>query len=158
MQDAAFEDSYDKPLLLKAYDAEDLEVLSALCQDAVVPMGEISFDAERRCFAMLLNRFRWEDQPRAEARGRAVERVQSILMIEDVLQAQSSNLDATDKDLIISILSLSFEAGTDGAGRLDVVLAGDGAVALSVEALNVTLKDVTRPYVAPSKKTPTHAP
>jgi hypothetical protein len=37
-----------------------------------------------------------------------------------------------------------------------LTLAGDGAIRLSVEALDVTLKDVTRPYVAPSGKLPGH--
>ena len=35
-----------------------------------------------------------------------------------------------------------------------LTLAGDGAVALEVEALEVTLHDVTRPYRAPSGKVP----
>jgi len=156
MADATFEDGFDKPLLLKAYDAEDLTVLSALCQDAIVPTGEISYDAEQRRFAMLLNRFRWEDKPRAEARGRPVERVQSVLLLDDVLKAQSSGLSTDDKDAIIAILSLTFEANEDGTGRVELTLAGDGVIALEVEALNVTLKDVTRPYIAPSKKAPQH--
>jgi hypothetical protein len=32
----------------------------------------------------------------------------------------------------------------------------DGAIAIDVECINVTLKDVTRPYVAPSRKAPNH--
>jgi hypothetical protein len=156
MTDATFEDSYDKPLQLKARDTEDLTVLSALCQDAVVPTGEISYDAEHRCFAMLINRFRWEDRPRAQARKRDVERVQSVLMFEDVQSAQSSGITSNDKDAIIAILSLTFEARNDGTGRLEITLAGDGAIALELEALNITLKDVTRPYIAPSKTTPQH--
>ena len=51
---------------------------------------------------------------------------------------------------------LAFAAGPDGTGTLTLTLAGDGAVALSVEALEVTLKDVTRPYRAPSGKVPSH--
>jgi hypothetical protein len=47
-------------------------------------------------------------------------------------------------------------AGEDGTGVLTLVLAGDGAVALEVEALDVTLQDVTRPYLAPSGKAPDH--
>jgi hypothetical protein len=37
-----------------------------------------------------------------------------------------------------------------------LTLAGDGALALEVEALEVTLKDVTRPYAAPSGHAPGH--
>jgi hypothetical protein len=37
-----------------------------------------------------------------------------------------------------------------------LVLAGDGAVRVEVEALEVTLHDVTKPYIAPSGKKPAH--
>jgi len=154
--DARFEDGGEQPIHLKARDEEDLTVLSALCQDAVVPMGEVSYDATARRFGLLLNRFRWEDVKAAEVAGRAPERVQAVLLFEDVLAAQSSGLDAGQKDLVLSILSISFTPTKDGMGRVEIMLAGDGAMALEVEALDVTLKDVTRPYIAPSKTAPTH--
>ncbi|SLN60490.1 hypothetical protein AQS8620_02729 [Aquimixticola soesokkakensis] len=156
VEDAKFEDGYEKPLNLKALDADDLRVLSALVQDAVVPAGEISFDRDKRRFALLINRFRWEDAGFAQQRQRPVERVQAVLCFDDVHSAQSLGLEARDKDTILSILAITFEAGEDGTGRVEVTLAGDGAIALRVEALDVTLKDVTRPYIAPSKKAPRH--
>jgi hypothetical protein len=61
-----------------------------------------------------------------------------------------------DADTVLSLLSISFEAGEDGTGTVILTLAGDGAIALSVEALEVVLRDVTRPYVAPSHKAPQH--
>ncbi|MBU2935866.1 MULTISPECIES: DUF2948 family protein [Pacificibacter] len=155
-EDARFEDGGDQPLRLKALDTEDLKILSALCQDAVVPMGEISYDAGQRRFAMLLNRFRWEDADRAAKRSRPVERVQSVLLFDDVMSAKSSGVSSADKDTIISVLAVTFTAGEDGAGAVQITLAGDGDILLNVEALDVTLKDVTRPYIAPSKKQPDH--
>ncbi|WP_432449047.1 DUF2948 family protein [Aliiroseovarius marinus] len=156
MQDARFEDGGERALKLVALDGEDLAVVSALVQDAVFPASEMSWDAGRRRFALLLNRFRWEDRSAAQARGRDVERVQSVLSVSDVLKVQSQGIEKGDADMILSVLSLSFVPGDDGMGRLELVLAGDGAIALEVEALDVTLQDVTRPYVAPSKHTPEH--
>lgn len=156
MQDARFEDGGESALKLVALDAEDLAVVSALVQDAVFPASEMSWDPSRRRFALLINRFRWEDQKAAESRGRPVERVQSVLSVSDVLKVQSQGVQKGDKDMIMSLLSLSFTHAKDGMGRLELVLAGDGAIALEVEALDVTLQDVTRPYVAPSKHVPKH--
>jgi hypothetical protein len=156
MTDARFEEGGEGPLRLVAQDAEDLKVISTLVQDAVLPVTELTFDAKRRRFALLLNRFRWEDRAEAEAVGRAYERVRSVLVVEDVLKVQSFGFDRADKDLVLSLLSLDFTAGEDGAGRLTLTLAGDGAVALDVEALEVRLDDVTRPYRAPSGKVPKH--
>lgn len=155
-EDATFEDGGERPIYIKAMDAEDLGVLSALCQDAIVPAGEISYDATARRFAMLINRFRWEDVETAEKRGRAVERVQAVLVFDDVLGARAQGVPQEDKDTILSILAINFTPGADGTGTAELILAGDGAIALDIETLDVTLKDVTRPYVAPSKSVPDH--
>lgn len=155
-QDARFEDGGDTALRLIALDGDDLQVISTLVQDAVFPAAEMSWDSTRRRFAILINRFRWEDAPSAQKRDRPVERVQSVLSVSDVLKVQSQGVQPGDGDMILSLLSLSFTAGEDGMGRLELVLAGDGAIALEVEALDVILQDVTRPYIAPSKHTPAH--
>ena len=156
MTDARFEDGGEGPLRLVAQDAEDLKVISTLVQDAVLPVTEMSHDPKRRRFALMLNRFRWEDRTQAEAVGRAYERVRSVLVIDDVLRVQSQGIDRGDKDLVLSLLALDFAPGADGTGRLTLTLAGDGAIALEVETLEVRLDDVTRPYRAPSGKVPHH--
>lgn len=156
VEDARFEDGGEAPLHLRAIDGDDLNVISALVQDAVLPVTEMKWDTGHRRFAVLVNRFRWEDIDAARQRSRAYERVQSILVVEDVMSVSSQGFDRGDKDLVLSILSLSFEPSEDGAGRIELTLAGDGGIALRVEALDVTLKDVTRPYLAPSRKAPGH--
>lgn len=156
MSDARFEEGGEEPLRLVAQDAEDLKVLSSLVQDAVLPVTELKYDPRQRRFAALLNRFRWEDKVEAERVGRAYERVRSVLVVEDVRKVQSLGFDRAEKDLVLSLLSLSFEPGDDGTGRLILTLAGDGAIALDVETLDLRLDDVTRPYRAPSGKVPRH--
>ena len=155
-QDATFEEGGEAPLRLRADDADDLAVLSTLVQDAVFPGNEMTWRRNQRQFALLLNRFRWEDLPAAEQRARPYERVQSVLVIEDVLGVSSQGVERGDKNTILSLLSVSFEPGEEGSGRVVLTLAGDGAVAVDVEVLDVTLEDVTRPYVAPSKSAPHH--
>lgn len=155
-EDAKFEDGVDAPLRLKAEDADDLGVLAALVQDAVFPANEMTWQSDQRRFAILLNRFRWEDRDQAEQRKRAFERVQSVLVINDVIKVQSQGVPRGDADMVMSLLSVGFEAGKDGMGRIELTLAGDGVIALEVECLDVVLKDVTRPYAAPSKTAPQH--
>lgn len=156
MADARFEDGEDGPLRLIARGAEDVVILSSLLQDAVFPMSEMRYDRKARRFALLVNRFRWEDRDAAEVAKRPFERVRSLLVIEDVMAVRTSGIDRTDKDVILSLLSLGFVAGEDGTGVLTLVLAGDGAIALDLEALELHLDDVTRPYIAPSRKQPLH--
>lgn len=150
-EDARFEDASDGPVALRALDADDLKVISTLVQDAVFPTAEMTWDRRRRRFAILLNRFRWE-----ESGATPPERVQSVLVIEDAMAVATQGLDRADDALVLSLLALDWTPGADGTGRITLVLAGDGAIAVDVEALEVTLRDVTRPYVAPSRRAPGH--
>lgn len=152
-QDAKFEDGREAPVNLGALDADDLKVISALAQDAVFPTTEMSWKPAQNRFGLLVNRFRWEDDARPR---HGAERVRSLLVIDTVLKVESQGIDRTDPDMILSLLSVAFEPGEDEAGYVVLTLAGDGAIRLTVEALDVALKDVTRPYRAPSGLVPDH--
>ncbi len=152
-EDARFEDAREAPINIGAFDADELQILSALVQDAVFPVTEMSWGKVKRRFAILINRFRWEDGLRAKA---APERVQAILIIDHVTGVSSQGFDRKDKDLILSLMSIAFDPGEDGTGQLTLTFAGDGALRLSVEALEVGLRDVTRPYAAVSGLAPDH--
>ena len=154
--DAKFEDGGEAPLNIGALDSEDLTVISAMVQDAVLPIGEISWQANQRRLALLINRFRWEDKTNAERQGRPVERVQSLLAFDTVLSVASQGLDRSQKDLVLSMLSITMENAENGDCYLTVTLAGDGALRIRVEAVEVHLRDVTLPYAAPSRKSPHH--
>lgn len=154
MTDAGFEDGADRPLALIAHEADDLPVLSALLQDAVFPLHELAYVRPRRRFAILLSRFRWEDRARAEAMGRSYERVQSLLVVHDVLGVRSTGFDPSAKDAVLALLGIDFAPTSEGAGRLTLTLSGGGAIALEVEALDASLRDVTRPHLA--KSVPDH--
>jgi hypothetical protein len=153
--DARFEDGAEQPLRLAALDAEDLRVISAMVQDAVLTAADMTYDTRRRRFALLLNRFRWEDRRRAEKAG-DYERVRAMLVIDDVLSVARQGITPGDGDTVLSLLALDFVPGTDGTGDLTLVFAGDGAIRLSVECVDVVLSDVTRPHLAPSKRAPDH--
>ncbi|MSU91101.1 DUF2948 family protein [Rhodobacteraceae bacterium 2CG4] len=156
MSDARFEDAAEGPLRLRAESADDVPVISALLQDAVLPSDQISWSRAGLRFAALVNRFRWEDKAAAEAAGRPYERVRSVLTVGGALKVAATGVDPADRDLVLSILSLEFDPGADGAGRVRLVLAGDGEIAIDVECLDLRLADVTRPYAAPSGKAPAH--
>ncbi|QFT79516.1 hypothetical protein FIU89_02755 [Roseovarius sp. THAF27] len=154
-EDAKFEDGREAPLNLGAFDAEDLEVLSSLVQDAVFTITDMAWRPQERRLAFLVNRFRWEDEGRQR---HGAERVRSVLVIDNVLGVASQGIDRGDTGTILSVLSIGFEpdAADDVSGYITLTLAGDGAVRARIEALEVSLRDVTRPYRAPSRKAPDH--
>lgn len=155
-EDARFEDGAERPLRLRAEGPEDLAVVSALLQDAVGRVADVAWTPRRRRLTLLLNRFRWEDAPAAGRQRRPFERVRSLLSVGAALRVRAEGLDPKARDTVISLLALDFAAGADGAGALRLTLAGDGAIEVEVECLDVTLADVSRPYAAPSGKAPGH--
>ncbi|HRM76044.1 MAG TPA: DUF2948 family protein, partial [Paracoccus sp. (in: a-proteobacteria)] len=99
---------------------------------------------------------RWEDAEQARREDRPYERVRSVLLISDVRKVQSDGIDRRDTDLVLELLAAQWQPGEDGTGRLLLDFAGDGTLAVEAECLNVELRDVTRPYIAPSRKVPQH--
>ena len=172
MSDARFEDADERPLRLLARDGDDLRVVSALVQDAVLTGADLGHQRHARRFSLLINRFRWESRGSAPAAGRPAERVRSLLVFNDVLRVRQQGLEARDPDTVLSLLAIDFtpqDAQADPAadpaadldptatpGRVTLVFAGDGAVALDVDCIEVQLNDVTRPYDAPSRLVPEH--
>ncbi|MBO9455697.1 DUF2948 family protein [Paracoccus sp. R12_1] len=154
-EDARFRDADPRPLALLAVDEDDLKIMSTLVQDAILPASEISYDPKARRLALLVNRFRWEDADQARADGRPFERVRALLIVNDVQRLQSDGIDR-DADTVLALLALTWRPGQDGTGRLLLDFAGDGTLAADAECINVELRDVTRPYFAPSGKAPAH--
>ncbi|MFN6952362.1 MAG: DUF2948 family protein [Albidovulum sp.] len=155
-EDARFEDATERPIRLRAEAAEDVPVVAALIQDAVLTVADMSWQPKLRRLAFLINRFRWEDQAAAEKRGRPYERVRSVLIVGGVTHVASQGIDRSDGRAVLSVLDLVWAPGEDAAGVVEITLAGDGAIRAEVECLDITLSDVTRPYLAPSRKAPRH--
>lgn len=155
-QDAGFNDALDRPLNLGAQDAEDLQVISSLTQDAVLTVDDLKWSRAERQVVFLLKRFRWEDVELAKQQGRDPERVQSLLVIQNATGLASQGIDRKQADVVLSLMSLEFSGAKDGVGDLVLTFSGDGALKVQVDGLDVALRDVTRPYVAPSKQVPNH--
>jgi len=59
-----------RPLKLRARDLNDMTVMAAMLQDAVVRPAEMTYLARDKRFVMVLSRFRWEDpEVQADALG-----------------------------------------------------------------------------------------
>ena len=153
-EDARFEDGEDKALNIGAFDKRDLEVLSSLVQDSILPTSEIKWLSNSDKLAILINRFRWEGTKLSQ--GKNLERVRSLLMINHVKNISSSGFSPKQKDRILSILSISFDGVEGGSGSVLIVVSGNGGIRVEVDALEINLRDVTMPYIAPSGLVPEH--
>ena len=132
------------PLALLAADEEDLSVVSAVLQDAVAKVGDFAFLGAARRFAFVANRFVWEEGA-SKARG-PFSRVRVGVHFDDVARVRSRGVDLGAKDAVVDLLSLAFKEAEDGAGTITLTLAGGGAIALDVDAINVTAEDISVPW------------
>ena len=146
-QDASFTDRYE-PLRLAARDPKDLAVLSALLQDAIVRVGDMAYLSEQKRFAMVLNRYRWEEKSLSE-------RVRAGSHFDGVLSAKIRGFDPKIAEHPLSILEVRFEPSIDDAeglaGLIRIVFAGEAEVALEVEAVDGALADMGKPWRAVGK-------
>ena len=136
-----------RPLRLVAADAEDLNALSAVLQDAVAKIGDFAHLPRQRRFAFVANRFIWEAKG-----GKA--RVRSGCHFDDVTAVRQSNLRLGAPDAVVEILAVRFAPAEDGAGTITIDLAGGGAIRLDVESVNAQLADISPPW--PTRLKPAH--
>jgi hypothetical protein len=135
-------------LKLAAEDAADLEIIGAAVQDALVRVGDVSFDRKARRFAMLVNRFRWEEAGEAGP----FERVRAALSFESVLNARSRNVRQDSDDALALVLSIAFVPDEDPPGGVvKLVLAGGGEIELDVECLDAVLLDMGNAWRTPRR-------
>lgn len=141
-----------KPLRLVAEDAEDLKVLSACLQDAVMKVGDIAFVPAQRRFAFVANRFVWECAP--DRRRGPFARVRAGAHFDDVKAVRQRHVRLDARDAVLELLSLRFEPGEDGAGAVTFDFSGGGAIRLEVESVNAGLSDLSTPW--PTDRKPEH--
>ena len=139
-----------RPLRLLAEDAQDLQVVSAAVQDAVVKVGDILHESAPRRLTVVLNRFRWEAGRR--------ERVRSALQLGGVLDVRTRRIRQDAKAAVLSLLSVVFEPAEeaeDPGGTIVLTFAGGGDLRARVEALDAVLADLSAPW--PTPRAPRHA-
>lgn len=129
-------------LVLAAADAEDLGIVSARLQDAVVLLKNISWLPRRRRFAMVVNRYRWESD-----RG---ERVRAGLHFDGVLAVRAQGMKPAAESAVAALLAITFtkNEGEDPGGIIEMVFAGGGTIRLAVECVDAGLADLTQPWAA----------
>ena len=154
-QDASFSDGADSALYLGAVTPEDLEVISSILQDGIFFVKDLAWLKKKRQVVVLINRFRWENKSVYSTKKSSPERVRSILIIDNVLNVSSKGIDSSDRNAPLNVLKLDLNQSKNSI-FLTLLLSDFGAIRCEVEALELSIKDVTRPHKAKSGKIPNH--
>jgi hypothetical protein len=131
-------------LRLLAEDEEDLKIISAHVQDAVMRVGDLVYLPRQHRFVLMLYRFCWEDCPDAGLGARVL----TGLHFDSVLKVRSHDVRQDNPDAVVELLAINFTPGSDGGGVVDLMLAGGGGVRLFVECIAAALRDMTEPRPA----------
>ncbi|RLQ89340.1 DUF2948 family protein [Notoacmeibacter ruber] len=129
-------------LKLAALDIDDLVILSAHTQDALVKPVEASYDRRTRTFLLPLRRYAWEKKRRFLGRG---ERRLSALSVSGVTAVRSTGIDRSAEEAVLNLLALRFtpsDAQDDPGGAIELTFSGDATIALEVECLELRLADL----------------
>jgi hypothetical protein len=123
-------------LKLTALDTQDLEVISASMQDAVLKAGEIRYLKREKKLALVVRRFAWE------AQGKANERRLTGLHFGRVLAVRSHGINRDAKDAVLSLLSITFTPKEEPAGIIAIAFSGGATLHLDVECIEARLADL----------------
>ena len=140
-------------LHLIARDVDDLNLISALLQDAVLLAHDMVWDEKARIFALMVNRFHWEKQ---NARHKKNARIRTGVHFHGVTNVQNRGIKQHSQQ-VLSLLALQFEPHktlTMPAGYIRFVFSAGAELRLTVEALNVIMQDVTASW--PTAHRPKH--
>ena len=130
----------DDRLRLLALDEEDLAILSAHVQDAVLKVGDLQWGARDRRLVVPMNRFAWEAA--AGRRRRDYQRRRSVLHFSRVDAIRSTGIDRAARDAVLELLAIRFEPSDPPSGEIFLDFAGGATIRLTVECIEAQLADL----------------
>ncbi|MFC3321053.1 DUF2948 family protein [Mesorhizobium cantuariense] len=136
-------------LKLIALDDQDLSIVSAHVQDAVLKVSDLEFLPAAKRFLLTMNRFVWEAKTGLFRQHN--ERRQAVLHFDRVLGAKTSGIDRDKPAEILSLLAISFIEISKPAGIVELIFAGGGAIMLDVECVEARLADIGGAWEATSR-------
>ncbi len=139
---------------LLALDEEDLQIISAHLQDAIVRVGDISFTKSDNKFAMLLSRFIWENIQNPSLEKKEAKRCCAALHFDNVRSVKTNSINLKAKAGMLELLAIIFEKTDYPSGKIILTFAGGGAICLEVETIEARLMDIGTSWTA--KTIPTH--
>ena len=132
-----------------AQDPDDLVVISALLQDALVRHADMSYRSTSRRFAAVVSRYRWE------AESPARERVRTGLHFNHVLKVQSRGVALHVRDSVAELLTIRLEPDVTDRVAITLEFSGGGAVRLTAECIDAEVRDLGLAW--DTRHTPDHS-
>jgi Protein of unknown function (DUF2948) len=139
-------------LKLIALDAEDLAVVSAHLQDAILQVADLAYLPREKRFAAIANRFDWIDALKeGGGKDEALARRRTALRFERVMGAKVHGIDLKNRSTVLSLLAIAFEPADEPEGDITLHFSEGRAIRLRVECIEAELKDLGPVWQASSR-------
>jgi len=131
-------------LKLVALDKEDLAIISAHCQDAVLRVEDMAYITNARRFALLINRFDWENalEETSNSSKSKFRRRRAALRFECVNAVRRFKIDLSKKGDVKKLLVINFEEDQAPSGTINLIFSGGGEIKLEVECIESAMQDL----------------
>tara|TARA_E500000178_G_C16934435_1_gene713286 strand:- start:487 stop:936 length:450 start_codon:yes stop_codon:yes gene_type:complete len=129
----------ERNLKLIGKTSEDLKVISAHLQDAIVSISDIAHLKRNRIFLIQLNRFMWEDVEQGVFRKN--KRIRTVLKFDHVIKVSSKNIDFNKKDKFLDFLAIESREMADKTLEMNLIFSGNSVIKILTEVIEVTLDD-----------------
>ena len=154
----------DGRLRLQAAGQDDLEVLSALLQDAIIPGEDMFHDQGGRRFVMVVNRFCWDQPPvrgvTSEDGGPVYQRRLCGVQIRGVRAVRQSGMPSDRKSALFNLLAMraddllamrADDAGTKDCERIELLFSGGAVLQFDLDGLSVIAEDIETGQPTPNR-------
>jgi len=128
-----------KNLKLLATSDEDLRVIAAHLQDAIVSVQDIANLKKNRIFLIQLNRFMWEDVEKGVFRKN--KRIRTVLKFDNVISVLSKNINIKNNKNFLDFLTIESNLLPDKSYEIKLIFSGDSVIKINAEVIDVTLDD-----------------
>ena len=135
---------YNNRVRLRAESVSDVEVISALLQDAIIPGEDMTYDRAGRRFVMVANRFCWDRRPLAgvtsETGAPIYERRLCGVRIEGVNAVEAAGMPVTRRGALFNLLAITVADLADA--RVEILFSDGVSLRLAVDGISILAEDL----------------
>ena len=126
-------------LRLIGNNVEDLKIISAYCQDAIIKITNLVYLKKNKIFIAKLSRFMWEDLEKGVFRK--YKRIDSYLRFNFIEKVVSKNIDQKKGRKNLELLTIKPFLDKNNFYEINLIFSGNGVISIKSESIDVILDD-----------------
>ena len=126
-------------LRLIGNNVEDLKIISAYCQDAIIKITNLVYLKKNKIFIAKLSRFMWEDLEKGVFRK--YKRIDSYLRFNFIEKVVSKNINQKKSRKNLELLTIKPFLDKNDYYEINLIFSGNSVISIKSESIDVILDD-----------------